>query len=84
MNPGLVIAAVAAIFGVLFLTGLFAPPPNPVTILEREYVAMMRLGAREGRAHLKERMATIRERKPGQIDLWYLKWLVDDLRKAKR
>lgn len=84
MSPVLVIATVAAIFGVLFLVGLLMPPPDPIALLEREYVTMMRLGTREGRLHLNERMEAMRERRPGQTDLWYLQWLVDDLRKAKR
>ncbi|MBL9037960.1 MAG: hypothetical protein JNG84_05535 [Archangium sp.] len=84
MSPVWVIAAIAAAFGVLFLVGLVMPPPDPVAVLEREYVTMMRLGSHEGRLHLKERIAALREQKPGHTELWYLRWLVDDLRKAKR
>lgn len=84
MSPLFVLGAVASVFAALFLVGLVAPLPDPVAALEREYVVMMRLGAREGRAHLGERMKALRQRMPGHTEQWYLTWLVEDLRKAKR
>jgi hypothetical protein len=84
VNPLLLIATVAIVFVALFLLGVALPPPDPMGRLEREYVTMMGLGAREGRRHLQLRLEALRERKPGQSDRWYLTWLVDDLRRAKR
>ncbi len=84
MNPLLLIVIVAMIFAVLFVAGFALPPPDPVAQLKREYVAMMRLGPSEGRRHLQQRLEALRDQKPGRTQLWYLTWLVDDLRRVKR
>ena len=50
--------------------------------LRAEYVRLMRVPVSE--AELKDRLAALEARLPGHDAKWYLTWLIDDLRRAKR
>jgi hypothetical protein len=50
--------------------------------LRAEYVGLMRTPVSD--AELKDRLAAVEARLPGHDAKWYLTWLLDDLRRAKR
>ena len=79
-----VVAAIAAIFGALFLVGLVLPPPDPIASLKRQFRVLSRLSAAQADEALAERVEALTRRFPGKSYRWYLQWLVTDLQRAKR
>lgn len=86
MNAGLLTVLVGppALFAALMLYGFWRPPPDSVAALRREYLRLARLGRVQGARQLEERLEALRERQPGRSQQYYLSWLVNDLRRAKR
>ncbi len=84
MNAELVIVIIGAIFALLVGVGFAMPLPDPIATLKREYLMLMRLGREEGEAHLARRLEAIETKQPGRDLQFYLRWLVDDLRRSKR
>ena len=84
MNPLYVEAGVAGAFALLFLWGLVQTQPDPAAIWRARYLNLMRLSEVEGRAHLAQRLEALSQRFPGKSYTWYLRWLVNDLERAKR
>jgi hypothetical protein len=84
MTPVTALAGIATVFAALFIVGLVRTPPDPVALLTSEYLRLMHLGPELGREHLAERLKGLEQRFPGRSHGWRLRWLVDDLRRAKR
>ena len=84
MTPVNVVLGIAAVFAVLFLWGLVQTRPDPVAELRDRYLKLVRMAPAEGRAHLAERLESLSQRFPGRSYVWYLRWLVKDLERAKR
>lgn len=84
VQPILVLAVTAAVFGVIVLLGFILPPPDPIAQLTRTYLQLAHLPRRQARAQLAERVEALSRRFPGETYQWYLEWLVTDLKRAKR
>lgn len=77
-------AAIGGAFAVLLVVGFLQSAPDPSAELTRTYLRLMRLSPSEGRLHLAERLEALSLRFPGHPQAWYLRWLVNDLQRAKR
>ena len=84
MNPVLFVEVIAALAALLFVVGFLQGTPDPAPALRARYVRLRRLGVEAGREELEARLRTIRGRFPGRSELWCLRWLVEDLERAKR
>lgn len=83
MRPEWVLLGGATVFFVVFAVGFLTSPPDPIAVLRRDYLQLIHLGA-ESEEHLSQRLEALRAKNPGKTERWYLQWLVDDLRRAKR
>jgi hypothetical protein len=84
MSPLFLLALIATLFGALFVTGLIQGSPDPAPLLRARYVRLRRLGVEDGRDELEVRLSLTRQRFPGRSEVWCLRWLVEDLERAKR
>ena len=84
MTPELLLAAVGSIFVALFAVGLLLPPPDPVRALRKRYRELSRLSRAEAWQQLDRRVEELSARYPGHDYLWYVRWLVRDLERAKQ
>ncbi|MHB8874668.1 MAG: hypothetical protein ACYC8T_13345 [Myxococcaceae bacterium] len=84
MSPLSLIAGIAIVFAVLLGWGFLQSGPDPVVPLKARYLALLRMSRAEGQAHLAERLESLSQRFPGRSYVWYLRWLVKDLERAKR
>jgi hypothetical protein len=84
MTPLYVVIGIAAVFALLFLYGLLVRPSDPSARLREQYLKLVRLSRADGEAQLAERLESLSKRFPGRTYAWYLKWLVNDLERAKR
>jgi hypothetical protein len=64
--------------------GLEAPPEVELEGLTREFLKMARVFGSEGQSYADKRIEGVKQRFPGHDTRWYLEWLIDDLRRARR
>ncbi len=84
MNTTSVMLGVGVVFAVLFLAGLLRSAPDPEAVLKAQYFELSRLSPTEAPVDLADRVDALSRRFPGHTYLWYLDWLVKDLKRAKR
>lgn len=83
MTPASLAAAIAGLFVALFLAGLITPPRDPIAELRARYLELSRLTRADAKEQLAARIEALTQKFPGKTYLWYLRWLVRDLERAK-
>ena len=84
MTPLVFVELLGALFVALFVAGLLQGTPDPLPLLRARYIRLRRLGREDGRDELAVRLSLAKQRFPGRNELWCLRWLVEDLERAKR